>query len=791
MDGQGDGIASILGEGLHGDLPPKYQYQGSLGRGGMGEVVLAADRELNRLVALKFLRKELAGDEEARLQFLAEAQIAGQLDHPGVPPVHEVGLTPGGRLFYAMKRLRGETLAAILGKLLQNPRGERTRYSLRRLVGALERVADALGFAHERGVVHRDVKPENIMIGDYGDVQLMDWGLAKVVSGPGAGSDAGPRTAVRTVLEERQITTRFGEVKGTFVYMSPEQAIGAPSGLDGRADLYSLGCVLYEIATLRPPFDPRAPDLPTLKMGGHTRSPQWPQGWFRSRSLLDIALRAMSVRREERPACADELAGELRTWLETRSERERRRRLSHELGVRGKKLAARYAESHERLSNAEANLRLREASALPWHSLEQKRPLFRARAQVARVRVATRIVFEEACHLLEAARIHSAGNESAITTLDTLWRSRLLDAERRGDRADRRMAMIRLRELGNRPTRAFLRGLGRLMLLTDPPGARAWISEMAEEDGVVTPRRRKFLGTTPLDLETIPAGSYLAQIQHDGFRPVRYPVMILRGAVWRGKIDLVPEKALPEECVLVPAGVFLAGEEREQAHLDAFAICRRPVTLMEYLRFLIDTEVNVGRDEALARLPRGARQLYVQRTGERRYRVLHTLVGGEARRQLAGLHGEDFEARLPVVGISYDDATAYCLWRSAETGLTWRLPSELEREKAARGADGRAFPWGQTEDACFAKCRDSRPGTSFPEPVGAFPTATSVYGMEDAAGGVWEWTRSWFDSAHRTRSVRGGSWTDATYRLRTTAREGREPDYRGRDVGFRCALSLS
>jgi serine/threonine-protein kinase len=147
--------------------------------------------------------------------------------------------------------------------------------------------------------------------------------------------------------------------------------------------------------------------------------------------------------------------------------------------------------------------------------------------------------------------------------------------------------------------------------------------------------------------------------------------------------------------------------------------------------------------------------------------------------------------RIPVLGVSWEDATEYCRWKTRTTGKEWRLPTEQEREKAARGVDGRRFPWGDIEDATLGKCRDSREERSQPEPVGSFPTSRSVYGMEDAAGNLWDWTDSWFrDEKEGTRVARGGSWAVTPIYLRCAGRFSLVPSFRGPSIGFRCARGL-
>ncbi len=158
----------------------KFSVETSIGRGGMGEVFLVTDQDLKRQVAMKILRKDIAPGREQRLHFVAEAQATSQLEHPGIPPVHDIGLTKDGRPYFTMKLVRGRTLHEVLHDLVLKRREIQREYTLHQLVTIMERIAEALQFAHERGVVHRDIKPENIMLGDYGEVHLMDWGLARV-----------------------------------------------------------------------------------------------------------------------------------------------------------------------------------------------------------------------------------------------------------------------------------------------------------------------------------------------------------------------------------------------------------------------------------------------------------------------------------------------------------------------------------------------------------------------------------------------------------------------------------
>jgi serine/threonine-protein kinase len=230
----------------------RYEAVGVLGRGGMSTVYRARDRELDREVALKVMGPGPAGDGTvARLR--NEARVLARLEHPGLVPVHDIGTLPDGRLFYVMRLVRGR-------RLDDHARQERSLAALLRL---FERVCEAVAFAHAQGVLHRDLKPANVMVGPFGEVLVLDWGLAKLVEEKGAsalpvsGPDAAAASGSVVPLADAPTRTQRGTVLGTPGYMAPEQARGEVDRLDQRADVFALGAMLRFLLEARGEPAPR------------------------------------------------------------------------------------------------------------------------------------------------------------------------------------------------------------------------------------------------------------------------------------------------------------------------------------------------------------------------------------------------------------------------------------------------------------------------------------------------------------------------------------------------------
>ncbi len=297
---------------------PGYLAIEEVGHGGMGVVYRARDTSLNRDVAVKLLQEKYDSSSLAAHRFLDEAHITGQLQHPGIPPVHEIGTLSDGRPFLVMKLIKGKTLNALLED------NSSTRGSL---VAVFEQVCQAVAYAHNHGVVHRDLKPANVMVGAFGEVQVMDWGLAKFRSAARSESaDASSSTTFHDPRSEddTDLRTRTGSFLGTPAYMSPEQAIGAVDQIDERSDVFGLGGILCAILTGQPPFVGNTGESTRQLAAQKKLADAFARldACEAEPELITLCKRCLSAERDDRPGNAGEVASavaELRADAEQRA----------------------------------------------------------------------------------------------------------------------------------------------------------------------------------------------------------------------------------------------------------------------------------------------------------------------------------------------------------------------------------------------------------------------------------------------------------------------------------------
>lgn len=317
----------------------RYVVDREVARGGMGAIVRAVDCDIRREVAVKYLLDQ--NDGKKKLRFIEEAQITGQLEHPNIVPIHELSIDGQKRLFFTMKMVSGRSLADVLRELRKNSKEMERLYSLGCLLRIFSSICHPVAYAHARGVIHRDLKPHNVMLGDFGEVYVMDWGLAKVLRDGGSETQVAgdPLNVSVTTSRSSKIKvdtsrapdadlTQDGAVLGTPVYMPPEQASGHVDEIDQRSDIYSLGAILYEILTLSTPVSKEGTYLDVIMrvMKGEIEPPVQrvrQAGFFRRRrvplELSAVAMKALAKNPAERYQTVEELRRDIERFQEGRS----------------------------------------------------------------------------------------------------------------------------------------------------------------------------------------------------------------------------------------------------------------------------------------------------------------------------------------------------------------------------------------------------------------------------------------------------------------------------------------
>jgi serine/threonine protein kinase/formylglycine-generating enzyme required for sulfatase activity len=730
-------------EGL--GLPDRYEVLSRLGEGGMGEVWKARDRVLGRAVAVKVVRAPLLTSKRGLQRFREEAQIAAQLEHPGIVPVHDLGVAPDGRLWFTMKEVRGRTLETLLLQVHKAWRMGHTsapgQMTFRRMLDAFLRVCETVGFAHSRGVVHRDLKPANIMVGDHGEIMVLDWGLAKVLTA----EEIQLSEEDRIQGLEGRARTRMGAVSGTPAYMPPEQARGQVHKIGPAADVYALGATLYDLLTERPPYvSPTVEKLLDSVISAERipKPSEVGRGHPIDEELDRICLKALAHHPEDRHADAGELAEDISQWLDGAKKREQALKLIH-LATQAKKRAV---DAERSASLLEASVKS-QLAALPGNAPEgEKWPAWDAEDEARRKRREAqdeRIAMSQ--HVHSALSVVPDLREAHAMLAEEYHRQHVaLESTGRREEARGLEALLRSHDRGRYAP--YLKGEGALTLVTD-------VEADVELFRYETVRRRLQpvpagkLGTTPLKKVSLPMGSWLLVLRAPGRVDVRYPVLIGREEHWDGAppgeddpfpIAMPKRGTLGPDDVYVPAGRFWSSADlpqltdplpRRRLWCDAFVMGRFPVTNREYLQFL-ESLVRSGREEeALRWVPRQR-----GRPGELGAMIYGRRPDGGFQLQ-ADTEGSMWRPEMPVVMVSAEAGAAYGAWR----GPGWRLPMELEWEKAARGVDERTYPWGDGVDPAWARFTGSLPAAFGPVEVDTFPADVSPYGVRGLAGNVSDW----------------------------------------------------
>lgn len=814
------------------ERPPfrRYHDLSSIARGGCGEVRRMVDRTLNRVVAVKILREDLARDPGMVRRFMHEAQVIAQLDHPAIVPVHELGQFADDRWYLTMKEIEGKTLRDIIadlheargtGRFVATPEG----WTLRRCVEALRTVCEAIGFAHSKGVIHRDLKPDNVMVGDFGEVYVVDWGLA-LVHGAGPESDltqtARPSWddvgAARAMTSSTQ--TEHGLVVGTPAYMPPEQARGERDRIGAHSDVWALGAMLYAILFGRPPFRGGASEVLKRVCQG---PPVPPLGIPVPDALDEVWRRCMRADPADRYPTARAVAADIDAWLEGSRARERAMGLVEQARRRVPALA----EARLKATRSRERARAAVVSLRPSDPLEVKEAAWALEDQAHSYARELDERYQEISTRARLALAQVPDLPEARAILADQYRERAEAAEATGDATAARELRALLASYDDGRHAAYLRADGELRLTTEPSGAQVRVYRYEQQARRLATTGQAVTGPTPILALRLPVGTYLLELVTPDRPPIRYPVTIGREQPWA---SVAPgsrsERAvwIPEAGVIrsveryVPAGWFLSGGDpeahgalpRRRVWVEACSLASRPVTFADYLAFLNDRVTQGDMDAAQRHMPRlhprdaDIDPLVAFDTATHRFRLRDTV--GALRLSKAS----------PVVGVSWHDAQAYCRWLAERTSMPWRLPGEHEREKAARGVDGRSFPWGEHADPAFHCMQDSALSSPGPPSTSLFPVDQSPYAIFGLAGGVQEWCADVYRTegprqqgscavvppepsmgdtragAHAPRrSVRGGAWNLPAQAGRGASRSGARATQRAANRGFRVCRSLT
>ena len=465
----------------------RYLEIGLLGRGGMGEVLRVTDRSLGRDVALKRLHASHADSPEHVMALRREARIIGGLEHPTIIPVHEVGTRLDGTPYYTMKLVSNTSLGEVIDRLRIGDKDAEARYTPRRLVNIFVTLAQGLEYAHSKGVVHRDLKPDNLLLGEFGEVQIMDWGIAKRL---GSGNHA------------------EGFIVGTPAYMSPEQASGRDSLVDQRSDIYSVGVMLYEVLALRRPFGGETSEQQLEAT--RTLTPLPPSDVARDRDvpaeLESMVMRMLEKSVDARPQSMREVWTGLERFLAGEAERERRRARAASCFERAIDELGRYramAAERDYLRQEEEHLA---RMVRPWDDRGQREQLLTLRHRLAVLDVLHAHAFGTVTELLRDA-IEADNHEGARERLIELYWSRHDEAEASQDAATKLFFARLAHELQRSEQQG--RVFGSLEIRSQPNGATVFAIPFEDyRDGVAVSTRWE-IGRTPILGERLPVGPYV------------------------------------------------------------------------------------------------------------------------------------------------------------------------------------------------------------------------------------------------------------------------------------------
>ena len=301
------------------DLEKRYELMGTVGQGGMGLIRSVEDKNLNRTLAMKILSPKYVKDQSIVDAFLEEASITAQLQHPNIIPVHDIGKLPeSDNHFYTMKLVDGASLQDVIDKLKEKDQDFIREYNLFSMLSIFKKVCDAVAYAHSKGIIHRDIKPGNIMVGQFGEVLLLDWGLAKY---SGSVEEVDLKKKLEETHHDQPLMTMDGIIKGSLAYLSPEQANGEIKEVDHQTDIFLLGATLYHMLTLEPPYSSKnmVEIIRMAETASFTHPNETESGRRIPEALVNIIIKAMAADKAKRFQTATELSQKIDDYIQGRN----------------------------------------------------------------------------------------------------------------------------------------------------------------------------------------------------------------------------------------------------------------------------------------------------------------------------------------------------------------------------------------------------------------------------------------------------------------------------------------